>query len=97
MEVMEVRQDNPKVLFKCFFQQDSRAKPEPSPEEEEDVDEGEEEGDERRSSPASRRSEEGGIQQTSSPGSQHSSPHGEKIKPDVKFESQNVSPVDGLL
>lgn len=63
--------------FKCWcFQQDSRAKPEPSPEEEEDGDEGEEEGEERRGSPASRRSEEGGTQQTSSPGSHHSSPQG---------------------
>uniref|UniRef100_A0A1A8CGH8 Histone-lysine N-methyltransferase NSD3 n=1 Tax=Nothobranchius kadleci TaxID=1051664 RepID=A0A1A8CGH8_NOTKA len=58
--------------------EDSRAKPEPSPEEEEEGDEGDgdEEGDERRGSPASRRSEEGGNQQTSSPGSPHSSPHG---------------------
>ncbi|KAI3372693.1 hypothetical protein L3Q82_023154 [Scortum barcoo] len=60
----------------CCFQQDSRAKPEPSPEEEEDVDEGEEEGEERRGSPASRRSEDGGMQATSSPGSHHSSPQG---------------------
>uniref|UniRef100_A0A665T5X1 Histone-lysine N-methyltransferase NSD3 n=1 Tax=Echeneis naucrates TaxID=173247 RepID=A0A665T5X1_ECHNA len=52
-------------------ERDSRAKPEPSPEEEEDGDEGEEDGDERRGSPASRRSEDGGMQQTSSPGSQH--------------------------
>ncbi|KAF7200616.1 histone-lysine N-methyltransferase NSD3 isoform X3 [Nothobranchius furzeri] len=62
----------------CSPEQDSRAKPEPSPEEEEEGDEGDgdEEGDERRGSPASRRSEEGGNQQTSSPGSPHSSPHG---------------------
>ncbi|XP_056233382.1 histone-lysine N-methyltransferase NSD3 isoform X6 [Seriola aureovittata] len=63
----------------CSPEQDSRAKPEPSPEEEEDGDEGEEEGedrDERRGSPASRRSEEGGMQPTSSPGSHHSSPQG---------------------
>ncbi|XP_044231994.1 histone-lysine N-methyltransferase NSD3 isoform X4 [Thunnus albacares] len=66
--------------------EDSRAKPEPSPEEEEDgdgdgdvdgdVDDVEEEGEERRESPASQRSEEGGMQQTSSPGSHHSSPQG---------------------
>ncbi len=60
-------QSYPVRNLKCrCFQQDTRAKPEPSPEEEEDGDEGEEEGEERRCSPASRRSEEGGMQQTSS-------------------------------
>ncbi|XP_051923076.1 histone-lysine N-methyltransferase NSD3 isoform X1 [Hippocampus zosterae] len=60
----------------CSPEQENRAKPEPSPEEDEDMDDMEEEGEERRESPASRRSEEGGTQPTSSPGSHHSSPHG---------------------
>ncbi|XP_033828640.1 histone-lysine N-methyltransferase NSD3 isoform X3 [Periophthalmus magnuspinnatus] len=73
----ELRQPD---LGYCSPEQDSQAKPEPSPEDEEDEEDGEDaeeetEADERRDSPVSQ-SEEGGAQPSSSPGSPPSSPHG---------------------
>uniref|UniRef100_A0A672J347 Histone-lysine N-methyltransferase NSD3 n=1 Tax=Salarias fasciatus TaxID=181472 RepID=A0A672J347_SALFA len=51
------------------------------------------EGEERRGSPASRRSEEGGAQQTSSPGSHHSSRQGSQRNTDTQRSAESLTSV----